>query len=100
MRKYLLILAIVFARSTLTVLAQSGNIRGFVYNKKTGEPIMYTNVILKGTTFGAPTDDNGYFTITRLVEGSYTVMATGIGYDTAYAKVELRKMGSKVLNYT
>lgn len=93
MRKYLLILAIVFASSTLTVLAQSGNIRGFVYNKKSGEPIMYTNVILKGTTFGAPTDDNGYFTITRLAEGSYTVMATGIGYDTAYAKVELRKNG-------
>ena len=33
-----------------TLFAQFGNIRGFVYDKSSKEPIMFCNVILKGTT--------------------------------------------------
>ncbi|MBK7947062.1 MAG: carboxypeptidase-like regulatory domain-containing protein [Flavobacteriales bacterium] len=45
-------------------MAQTGTIRGFVYDKATGEPIIFTNVVLKGTTIGSATDVNGYFLIT------------------------------------
>ncbi|MBK7182946.1 MAG: carboxypeptidase-like regulatory domain-containing protein [Bacteroidetes bacterium] len=44
---------------------------------------MFTNVILKGTTIGNATDVNGYFSITKIPPGSYTIMiASGLGYDT------------------
>ncbi|MFM7289519.1 MAG: hypothetical protein ACKO18_09100, partial [Bacteroidota bacterium] len=36
--------------------AQSGTLRGFVYDKATGEPILFTNVFLAGTTIGSSTD--------------------------------------------
>lgn len=48
------------------LLAQSGTIRGFVYDKLTGEPIIFTNVILQGTTIGAATDVNGYYSISKV----------------------------------
>ena len=53
MRKFLLLLSI----SIFTTIAysQTGNIRGFVYDKNSAEPIMFCNVILQGTTIGAST---------------------------------------------
>ncbi|MBK6831485.1 MAG: hypothetical protein IPG92_12465 [Flavobacteriales bacterium] len=30
------------------LVAQTGTIRGFLYDKETGEPLIFTNVILKG----------------------------------------------------
>lgn len=53
-------LVLLLAFLPLFVVAQTGTIRGFVYDTKTGEPIIFTNVILKGTTIGAATDVNGY----------------------------------------
>ena len=74
-----------------SVFAQNANIRGFVYDKATGEPVIFTNVVLKGTVYGAPTDENGYFSITKLPAGTYTVIATSLGYDSATAVVTLKE---------
>ncbi len=62
--------------------AQTGSIRGFVYDKSNGEPAIFTTVYLKGTTIGTVTDVNGYFNITKLTPGTYTLMVTALGYDT------------------
>jgi len=58
---------------------------------ETGEPAIYINVILKGTTYGTTTDDNGFFNLTKVPLGNYEVIATSIGYDTARANVSLEK---------
>ena len=71
------------------LLAQTGTIRGFVYDKQTGEPIIFTNVILKGTTIGAATDVNGYYSISKVTPGSYTLQVTYLGYDTAQKAVSV-----------
>jgi hypothetical protein len=73
-----------------TAQAQSGNIRGFVYTKDNGEPALFTNVYLKGTTLGASTDLNGFFSITKITPGTYTLMATYLGYDTASEVIEVK----------
>ena len=62
MKKILLLLSVVF---TTTLFAQTGSIRGFVYEKGSGEPIMFCNVVLKGTTIGSPTDINGMYNIPK-----------------------------------
>ncbi len=60
-----------------------GTIRGFVYLKETGEPVLFTNVMLKGTTMGIATDVNGYYTISKIPPGYYTLMVSSVfGYDT------------------
>jgi hypothetical protein len=72
-------------------LAQTGTVRGFVYDKDTGEPIIFTNVILKGTTTGAATDVNGYYSITKVQPGRYTLEVTYLGYDTAQKSISVER---------
>jgi len=71
--------------------AQKGIIRGFVYEKETGEPVIYTNVYLYKTTYGAATDINGYFAITKIPEGEYTLMVTYLGFDTLKIEVSVKQ---------
>ena len=77
--------------SSLFSMAQTATIRGFVYEKETGEPVMFTNVYLKGTTYGASTDVNGFYTITKVPAGSYTLLVTSLGYDSLSEKITLKK---------
>lgn len=77
--------------------AQGDNsIKGFVYEKSNGEPMMFANVFLKGTTFGSTTDINGYFSITRVPDGEYIITVTMVGYDTIAEKVSVK--GQQILN--
>ena len=71
--------------------AQTGNIRGFVYDKESGEPVIFCNVFLKGTTIGAATDINGMYNISKVNAGDYTLVVTYIGYDTTEVKISLQK---------
>jgi hypothetical protein len=66
----------------LSTFAQLGSIKGFVYDKDNGEPCMFANVSIPGTSFGAATDVNGYFTIPKIPDGDYTVVITYVGYDS------------------
>jgi hypothetical protein len=88
MRKLLYLLSILLFTST--VFAQTGNIRGFVYEKSSGEPIMFCSVFLKGTTIGAATDINGMYNISKVKTGDYTLMVTYIGYDTSSVNITLK----------
>jgi hypothetical protein len=82
---------ILFAFFILTstfAFAQVGTIRGFVYLKDSGEPVLFTNVFLKGTTIGNATDVNGYFSITKIPAGNYTIIIpSSMGYDSLIEKV-------------
>ena len=89
MRKLLLLLSI--SLFTTIAYSQTGNIRGFVYDKNSSEPIMFCNVILKGTTIGASTDINGMYNISKVLVGDYTLMVTYIGYDTSTVNITLKK---------
>lgn len=62
--------------------SQTGAIKGFVYDKDNGEPCMFANVTIKGTTFGAATDINGYFSIPKIPDGDYTILITYVSYDS------------------
>ena len=70
--------------------AQNATIRGFVYEKETGEPVIFTNVYLLGTTYGAATDVNGYFAISQIPPGNYLLMVTYLGYDTLKMDVSVK----------
>ncbi len=86
----IIILLIALIANTFCLFSQNGTIRGFVYEKGTGEPIIFTNVYLKGTTVGSVTDVNGFFNISKLNKGNYTLIATYLGYDTAQIPIEIK----------
>lgn len=70
--------------------SQTATVRGFVYSEDDGEPILFTNVYLAGTTYGAATDVNGYYNITRIPSGNYTLTVSYLGYDTLRREISLR----------
>jgi hypothetical protein len=72
------------------LIAQKGTIRGFIYNEKSGEAEIGSTVYLKGTTMGAATDVNGFYSITKIPAGSYTLMVTSLGYDTVQVKLTVK----------
>lgn len=80
---------------TTNAQAQDGVIRGFVYEEDSGEPIIFTNVYLYKTSYGAATDVNGFFAISRIPNGDYTLMVTYLGYDTLRESVTIK--GNTVL---
>ncbi|MBP9994228.1 MAG: TonB-dependent receptor [bacterium] len=86
-----LFLSVMLLTISVLAFAQGGNtVKGFVYEAATGEPMMFANVYLEGTTSGSTTDINGYFSITRIPDGDYFVMVTMIGCDTVKDPVSLR----------
>lgn len=88
MKKTLLFLLAIFA--SINLFAQSGEIRGFVYEQETSEPAIYTSVYLKGTTFGSQTNLDGFFSISRIPPGKYVLMITSLGYDTIKQDIEVK----------
>ena len=89
MTKKILILSLLVLVSVLA-FSQS-TIKGFVYDKQSGEPVIFTNVFLHKTSYGAVTDVNGYYSISGLPEGEYSLMVTSLGYDSLKIKVNLNK---------
>jgi outer membrane cobalamin receptor len=55
-------------------------IAGFVYSDD-GHPLENVNVVVKGTAYGAATDNRGYFEIQNIFSGEYTLTASHIGYE-------------------
>lgn len=89
MTRIFTILVAIFLLAGNAVLAQTGKVKGFVYDKENGEPILFTNVTVKGTTVGAATDLNGYYTVTNVPVGEQTLMVTYLGYDTLFQTVTI-----------
>ena len=64
------ILAICFV--SISTFAQTGKIKGFVYDKSTGEACLYANVFIENTHLGAATDFNGFFSIVNISDVVFT----------------------------
>ncbi|MBD3285743.1 TonB-dependent receptor plug domain-containing protein, partial [candidate division WOR-3 bacterium] len=69
-------------------------VHGRVFDAQTGEPLFGCNVYLEVTEMGAPTEKNGYYRITDVPPGSYTIVFSMIGYGAEEKSVEVA--GDKV----
>ncbi len=68
--------------SSFSALAQTtGTIQGRVTDKRTGDPLPFVNVVVKGTTMGAATNAEGMYQIGNLAPGTYTLVARLVGHE-------------------
>ncbi len=81
MKKYILLIITVLLIASAAI-SQTAGVKGFIYEESTGEPAIFINVYLEGTTKGASTDLNGYFVINKVDPGNYQLIVTALGYDT------------------
>lgn len=77
--------------------ASNGSIQGYVKDAQTDEPLVGANILLKGTSTGAATDLNGFYSITNIPAGKYTLIAKYLGYNTK--KVDIQIIPNKTIKY-
>ena len=74
---YLLLLVI----ASLTFGGTTGKVAGTVKNAQTGELLPGANVLVQGTTWGASTDQDGFYFILNMPPGTYNLSAKMIGFE-------------------
>lgn len=70
-----------FVRTFSVLLSGQTVVTGKVTDDQTFEPVLFANVIFKGTTFGTKTEFNGNFTLSANTT-SDSIVVSFIGYDT------------------
>ncbi|MCK5456875.1 MAG: carboxypeptidase-like regulatory domain-containing protein, partial [Melioribacteraceae bacterium] len=98
MKKTLLILTILLL--TINVYGQkTGKLVGKITDAEFGDGLPGVNIILQGTYYGAATDPNGNFRISKISSGTYTVKVSLIGYKTMqYTGINITAGKSTELN--
>ncbi len=85
------ILLLLFLFTTLILIGQKVKLTGFVYDKETGKPVIYTNVYFKGTSIGSTTNLDGYYAISNIPQGTYTLTIKHLNYDSLVEKITFSK---------
>ncbi len=77
--RYTILLFLTLLWSSTAAVAQTGKIAGSVVDQNEA-PLIGVNVIVDGTTIGAVTNVDGYFSILNIRPGIHTLRATFIGF--------------------
>ncbi len=88
--KCLLIMCCLVWFGNAPALAQTGAIKGRILDGQTGAPLPSANIFLEKTSYGAATDENGDYAITKVPVGSYVLVASLIGYQQARQTVTVQ----------
>jgi len=94
------LVAFMFFSTTIIVKSQDNSaiIRGKVSVSETGEPAVGVNVGLQNTIYGAATDMEGYYKITGIKPGTYTLVFTAIGFKDERQTVKLNSGQTLVMD--
>lgn len=80
MRRFFISFLAVFFLS-VSGFAQTATIRGTVYSESTGEAVLFALVFLEGTSYGVQTDVNGFYSLTKIPAGTYTLAVQQAGFE-------------------
>lgn len=71
-------------------MAWAGSISGLVLDSLTRETIISATVYIEGTEKGAKTNTNGYYSITDIAPGNYTLKVSSISYQDKELEIEVK----------
>ena len=97
MKKFLFVLAALLCLSSFEAFSQ-GAVRGFLKKKASGEPAIFVSVGLEGTEYGTTSDDNGYYSLTKIPAGSYTLVVRSTEYNELKVPVVIANNSVASLN--
>lgn len=94
------ILALLVLGANLSfVCAQTGSIKGIVLDGEHNEPIIGALVAIDGTQSAMMTDVDGKYTLSKLKAGTYSLVATYVGYTKEVKKVTITENESVVVDF-
>lgn len=79
--------------------AQTGEVRGFVYDKLTAAPVEFASVFIVETRQGGLTNDEGFYAISGIKVGKYHIMVQMPGYDSAVMEIEIKRNSVSKQNF-
>ena len=65
---------------TNVIFAQTASISGFVFDQSNLESLIGANIYVEDETFGAVTNNSGYYVISDLPAGKYTLVCSYVGF--------------------
>ena len=74
--------------------AQTGSLKGHVFDKYTNEPLIGASVILEKTSLGSAVDRDGNYLIHSIPSGRYSVKVSYIGYISASKEINIVRDGT------
>ena len=83
---------------TVSLFSQT-RIDGRIIDKSTSEPLVGVNVFFSKTTWGATTDDNGFYTLTNIPAGQYELVVSMIGYEVEREQMIIKTDERFTLNF-
>lgn len=86
--KYLIVIFLLLNNSAFS--QESGKITGTVTDAKTGKPLPGASVVVKGTSLGTATGNEGNYTITAVPSGEYNLIVTMVGYKKLTRRLLIR----------
>lgn len=94
--KFLLFTLLITALS----FSQKATVSGVILDKEfNNEPLAFANIMIKGTTIGTSTDENGKYTLS-VSPGSHTLIIGFLGYKSVEIPITVKANERKVVNYT
>ena len=78
-----------------TGLVAQGTVKGFLKSESSGEAVMFASVTLEGTNYGVSSNVDGYYSLSRIPAGQYTLVVSSLEFETLRQSVEV--VSGKVL---
>lgn len=89
-----------FLLLSLYTFCQTGTVSGVILDKEyNNEPLPFANVMIKGTTIGTSTDDEGKYTLS-VKPGNYVLEIGYLGYTTKEIPFTIKAGEKKIINHT
>ncbi len=86
---------LIYALPSVSISQERASVSGTVSEAGTGEAIWGANVVLEGTSIGASTNSSGFYSISRISPGTYTVIFTFVGFNEIRKEITLESGENK-----
>lgn len=80
-----------------TFSADKKDISGVIKDSETGETLVYANIVVEGTKFGATTNNNGFFVITDAPSEKLILVVSYMGYKSKKIEYDNSKLNNSHL---
>lgn len=96
---FLLLITLFYYPEAFTQTIPRTTISGSVYDASTGEPLHFANVFLNNTTLGCATDENGDYSIPKIPLGTYSLVASMMGYELEIRQIKLTESDIRTFEF-
>ena len=80
-RNGLIFIATLCAILFTTTMFSQGTVKGFIQSTSSGEAIIFASVSLEGTSYGVITDVSGFYSLSKIPEGEYSLVVSSMEYE-------------------